>query len=295
MDNDRMKSVVERLSSPASYDVVLNKSHDAEGRLSYAVVTQIVKIAREILFPGYFGDLRVTEKNVEYYTGIGLEKLYTLLVSQIRCGYCFSNLSDDERDESCLAIAEQKAAEFIEYLPELRGVLYKDVLATYDADPAAKNLGEIIFAYPGIRAMINYRIAHRLFEMKIPVLPRIITEMAHSKTGIDIHPGAAIGEYFFMDHGTGIVIGETCIIGNHVSLYQGVTLGAKSFTLDHNGNPIKDIPRHPIIKDNVTIYAGATLLGRITVGEGAIIGGNVWLTEDVPAGAKCTQKKSSKI
>lgn len=294
MDNDRLKAVIERLSSPQSYDPVINKAHDTEGRLSYSIVAQIVKMSREILFPGYFGDIRVTERNLEYYMGIGLEKLHALLVSQIRCGYCFTYRTEANSEKPCLELAESQAAAFIEYLPTLREILYKDVMATYDADPAAKNIGEIIFAYPGIRAMINYRIAHRLFEMQVPILPRIITEMAHAKTGIDIHPGATIGEYFVIDHGTGIVVGETCIIGNHVTLYQGVTLGAKNFTLDHNGNPMKDIPRHPIIEDNVTIYAGATLLGRITVGEGAVIGGNVWLTEDVPAGVKWTLKKSSK-
>jgi serine O-acetyltransferase len=170
-------------------------------------------------------------------------------------------------------------------------VLATDVEAAYNGDPAAKNYGEIISCYPVIKALINYRIAHELHKLGVPLIPRILTEMAHSETGIDIHPGAQIGTHFTIDHGTGVVIGETCIIGNNVKLYQGVTLGAKSFPLDADGNPIKGIARHPILEDNVIVYSNATILGRITIGKDAVIGGNIWVTENVPAGARIVQKK----
>ena len=175
--------------------------------------------------------------------------------------------------------------------PRLRRLLATDVEAAYNGDPAARSFGEVISCYPAIRALSNYRIAHELHVLGVPLLPRFITEMAHSETGIDIHPGAQIGEHFTIDHGTGVVIGETCIIGSRVKLYQGVTLGARSFPLDDNGNPIKGIPRHPILEDDVIVYSNATILGRITVGRGATVGGNIWVTEDVPAGARIVQRK----
>ena len=171
-------------------------------------------------------------------------------------------------------------------------MLYKDLEAISNNDPAAKDYNEIIFCYPGMQAVINYRIAHLLYKQNIPIIPRIITEMAHSSTGIDIHPGATIGEYFCIDHGTGVVIGETCIIGNNVTLYQGVTLGAKNFTYDSTGNPV-NAPRHPILEDNVTVYSNSTILGRITIGKNTVVGGNIWLTTSVPANSKILQKKAS--
>ena len=163
------------------------------------------------------------------------------------------------------------------------------MVAAYNGDPAAKSYGEVIFCYPAIRAISNYRIAHALLRLDVPLIPRIITEMAHSETGIDIHPGATIGNYFTIDHGTGVVIGETAVIGHNVKLYQGVTLGAKSFPLDADGNPIKGIDRHPKIGNNVIIYANSTILGNIRVGDGAVIGGNIWVDKDVPPGAKLRQ------
>lgn len=164
-----------------------------------------------------------------------------------------------------------------------------DAQAAFCGDPAAKGVGETIFCYPSITALAHHRIAHELYRLEVPLIPRIISEMAHSDTGIDIHPGARIGEYFFIDHGTGTVIGETSVIGNNVRIYQGVTLGARSFPLDDEGNPVKGIPRHPIVEDDVIIYSGATILGRVTIGKGAEIGGNVWLTRDVPPGARVVQ------
>jgi serine O-acetyltransferase len=189
------------------------------------------------------------------------------------------------------AKAENNAVDLIEFLPEMRRMLVSDVEATFLNDPAAKNFGEVIFSYPGIRAITNYRLAHKLVQLQVPLVPRIISEMAHSETGIDIHPRAQIGENFTIDHGTGVVIGSTCIIGNNVKIYQGVTLGAKSFPLDEHGNPIKGIPRHPIVEDDVVIYAGATILGRVTIGKGSIIGGNVWVTTDLPPNSRILQKR----
>ncbi len=181
------------------------------------------------------------------------------------------------------------ARAFIGRLPEIRRVLETDVQAAYEGDPALSNPDEAIFCYPGLLAITSQRLAHELLKLKVPLIPRIITEHAHSLTGIDIHPGARIGERFFIDHGTGVVIGETSIIGNNVRIYQGVTLGAKSFPLDEHGNPIKGIDRHPIVEDDVTIYSNATILGRVTLGKGSVIGGNVWLTRSVPPGSTVTQ------
>ena len=164
----------------------------------------------------------------------------------------------------------------------------------FRSDPAAHSQAEIIFCYPGLRAICNYRIAHKLLELDVPFIPRIISEMAHSETGIDIHPAAKIGLSFTIDHGTGVVIGATSIIGNNVTIYQGVTLGAKNFPLDDDGNPIKGIPRHPIIGDNVIIYSNATILGRITIGDNAVIGGNLWVTQDVAPGSRVQQPRPQK-
>jgi serine O-acetyltransferase len=187
--------------------------------------------------------------------------------------------------------AERLALLFIDALPEIKRLLYTDVQAMFDNDPAAPNYGEVIFCYPVVKAMTHYRIAHKLHELHVPVIPRIITELAHSKTGIDIHPGAQIGEYFAIDHGTGVVIGETSIIGNHVTLYQGVTLGSKSFKYDAQGNML-NIPRHPIIEDYVTVYSNASILGRITIGHHSVIGGNIWVTHNVAPNSRIQQSKA---
>ena len=176
-------------------------------------------------------------------------------------------------------------------MPAIRHTLYTDVKPAYDGDPAATSYAEIISCYPAIKALVNYRIAHELSVIGVPLIPRMIAEMAHSETGIDIHPKATIGDYFTIDHGTGVVIGETCVIGRHVKLYQGVTLGAKSFPLDSQGNPIKGIPRHPILEDNVVVYANATILGRITIGEGCVVGANTWVMEDMAPQTKKYNKK----
>ena len=185
--------------------------------------------------------------------------------------------------------AAEIAAAVIDRLPQVRRILATDVEAAYLGDPAAQNYGEVISCYPVIKALTCYRVAHELYQHHVPLIPRILTEMAHSETGIDIHPGAQIGEQFTIDHGTGVVIGATCVIGTGVKLYQGVTLGAKSFPLDDQGNPVKNIPRHPILEDGVIVYSNATILGRVTIGRQAVIGANVWLTRDVAPGEKVTK------
>ena len=255
---------------------------------SVQTVREIVDIIREIVFPGYFGSPLVTENSVQYYIGVNGERLYHLLFGQIHRALTFE-INDDH---DVRLIADEKTFLFIEKIPEIKRILSTDIKAMYDNDPAAKNYGEIILCYPAIRALLNYRIAHELFLSGIPLIPRIITEMAKTETGIDIHPGAVIGEYFSIDHGTGVVIGQTAIIGNHVFLYQGVTLGAKNFVLDEIGNPI-DLPRHPILEDNVIVYSNASILGRITIGKGTIVGGNVWLTHSVPPHSRITQHKAT--
>lgn len=249
---------------------------------------EVINLVKSIVFPDFFNRRRNSCVTRVHYVGVGIDKLYSLLLTEIENGLRF----DDTRSE-CEAkeMATKITLEFIDRLPEIKRVLLTDVEAMYNNDPAVENYGEIILCYPVVQAMVHYRVAHALLKIGMPVLPRIITELAHSATGIDIHPGAEIGEYFSIDHGTGVVIGETCVIGNHVTLYQGVTLGAKNFSLDESGRPV-NLPRHPIIEDNVTIYSNATVLGRITIGHDSIIGGNIWLTYSVPPGSKVLQRKA---
>jgi len=253
-------------------------------------LTKIVDLFRSIIFPGYYGDTITDNDTLGYHLGLNLEQLYNLLKEQVQNGLCFNATEDQCIESEKLAPDITKA--LINKLPELKRIVSTDIKATFDSDPAAKSYGEVIFCYPTIRAVFNYRIAHELLKLGVPVIPRVITELAHSETGIDIHPGAKIGEYFSIDHGTGVVIGETSIIGNHVKLYQGVTLGAKSFTLDEKGNPL-NIPRHPILEDYVVVYANTSILGRITIGRNSTIGGNVWLTNSIPPGSRILQSKAT--
>lgn len=281
------QDIVEELCKAESYKTVVHFGKHNIPMPSIEALSEIMELLRAILFPGYFMESDITPENITYYTGAKLDKVLFLLTEQIRRGYCFfCETSLKEMCPTCASKPQETAYQLILALPEIRRMLSLDTLAAYEGDPAATRYGETVFCYPSIRVMINQRIAHQLYKTGVPLIPRMITEMAHSETGIDINPGARIGEKFFIDHGTGVVIGETCIIGNNVKLYQNVTLGAKSFPLDENGNPIKGIPRHPIIEDNVVIYAGATILGRITIGKNAMIGGNVWLTESVPSNSK---------
>ena len=289
---DILKEAVDALSCPASYQGLLHRHRDGDPLPSGKALRRAVELTRSIVFPGYFGLSNVSSRTLQYHTGVQVEELYEVLTEQLLAGLCFEDTGEDLcrlREK-----AEEAAGVFIGGLPLLRQTLATDVEAAYNGDPAAKSYGEVISCYPAIRAISNYRMAHRLLELGVPLIPRIITEMAHSETGIDIHPGAQIGTHFTIDHGTGVVIGETCVIGSHVKLYQGVTLGAKSFPLDADGNPVKGIPRHPILEDDVIVYSNATILGRITIGRGATVGGNIWVTEDVPAGARIVQTKAKK-
>jgi serine O-acetyltransferase len=252
-------------------------------------VIQIVEDLRSVFFPGYFGTSDLHDQSLHYYIGATLARALRALEEQVRRGVAFSERHDLETCVHCQETAQAVTKAFLARLPAIRRVLLTDVEAAYEGDPALKSRDEAIFAYPGMFAITNQRIAHELHVLGVPLIPRIITEHAHTTTGIDIHPGAAIGEKFFIDHGTGVVIGETSILGDRVRIYQGVTLGAKSFPLDEKGNPIKGVDRHPVVEDDVVIYAGATILGRITIGKGSSIGGNVWLTHGVPPGSRVTQ------
>ena len=287
-----LAQTVTELSEDSSLKGLFHEHQDGDPLPSGKVLHEIIELCRAILFPGFYGKSTVNHHTITYHIGVNIERLYNLLTEQIHAGLCFDaketgDCACDTKREKAIDLAGQ----FISRLPALREVLATDVEAAYNGDPAAESYGEIISCYPIIKALSNYRISHELLLLGVPLIPRIITEMAHSETGIDIHPAARIGHHFTIDHGTGGVIGATCIIGNHVKLYQGVTLGAKSFPLDDDGHPIKGIPRHPILEDDVIVYSNATILGRITVGRGATVGGNIWVTEDVPAGARLVQKK----
>lgn len=295
--SEKIAEAVVKLSDYDSFKTLCHQHRDGEPFPSEKVLQEIIELTRSLLFPGFFGHSDVNRHTMIYHVGVNTERLFELLSEQILSGLCFAcedcNRQDNHlrnlRNDAC-----QTAVCFVESLPEMRRILATDVEAAYFGDPAASSYGEVIFCYPAIRAISNYRIAHKLLQLSVPLIPRMITEMAHSETGIDIHPAATIGEYFTIDHGTGVVIGATAIIGNNVKLYQGVTLGAKSFPLDEKGNPIKGIERHPILEDHVIVYSNATILGRITIGEGATVGGNIWVTENVEKGARIVQTKACK-
>ena len=252
-------------------------------------VGRVLDDLRSVVFPGYFGTSDLDHESLEYFVGAALARAMRHLEEEIRRGVAFVERHDYEACAHCGEFAARATRSFLSRVPEIRELAHSDVDAAYEGDPALRHRDEAIFAYPGVFAVTNQRIAHELHLLGVPLIPRIITEQAHAATGIDIHPGAAIGRKFFIDHGTGVVIGETAIVGDRVRLYQGVTLGAKSFPLDAQGRPVKGIPRHPIVEDDVVIYAGATILGRIRIGKGSSIGGNVWLTRDVPPGSRVTQ------
>lgn len=256
-------------------------------------LAQVLDSLRGVLFPMRLGPADLRHESEDFYVGHTLDSVLHALLAQVRLELRyelrhFSNLNDSDIEVR----AVQLVREFSHSLPRIRKLLDSDVLAAFEGDPAARSVDEVLLCYPGILAMIHHRVAHRLYELGVPLLARIVAELAHAATGIDIHPGASIDEGCFIDHGTGVVIGETAVIGKRVRLYQAVTLGAKNFPTDEEGNPVKGLPRHPIVEDEVVIYAGATVLGRVTLGKGASIGGNVWVTHDVPAGAHITQARS---
>ncbi|MGN1262685.1 MAG: serine O-acetyltransferase [Prevotella sp.] len=287
-----LTKTINELSEQESLKGLFHQHRDGNPLPSSKVLEEIIELVRTILFPGYFGKSSVNISTLRYHIGVNIERLHKLLSDQIMAGVCFScRNADDACSQTCKLKAEAIAARLIERLPTIRAILATDVEAAYNGDPAAENYGEIISCYPVIKALTNYRVAHELLRLDVPLIPRIMTEMAHSETGIDIHPAAQIGHHFTIDHGTGVVIGATCIIGNNVKLYQGVTLGAKSFPLDADGNPIKGIPRHPIIEDNVIVYSNATILGRITIGHDSIVGANIWVTDDMKPESKIYKKE----
>lgn len=256
---------------------------------SREVLAQIVADLRAVLFPDHFGPPDLSENALPYYIGHQLDSVLLDLQEQVRRGLYFACDRGEADCHDCSRRAIEITRDFARRLPAVRALLATDIRAAYEGDPALSSADEAVFCYPGIVAVTHYRLAHNLHALGVPLIPRIVTELAHAATGIDIHPGARIGSSFFIDHGTGVVIGETAVVGERVRLYQGVTLGARSFPTDPDGHPIKGRPRHPIVQDDVTIYAGATILGRITIGRGSSIGGNVWLTRGVPPSSHITQ------
>ena len=256
---------------------------------SREALTQITEQLKGALFPMRLGPLDLRHESEDFYVGHTLDAALHALLTQARLELAYVLRHTQPADSVIEQQATTAVRGFAAALPGIRRLLDSDVLAAYQGDPAARSVDEVLLCYPGILAMIHHRIAHTLYALGLPLLARIVAELAHSVTGIDIHPGAKIGPGFFIDHGTGVVIGETAEIGQRVRVYQAVTLGAKRFPTDSEGNLQKGLPRHPVVEDDVVIYAGATILGRVTLGKGATIGGNVWITESVPPGASVTQ------
>jgi serine O-acetyltransferase len=267
-----------------TYDEISKINHLSDRALpSREVIRGILDGLKEVVYPGYFGRRNFTRQNILFHIGDRIYQVYRALTEQVYLAILHECRRTKSECGHCENLAATVALEFLRRLPKVRRLLAGDVQAAYDGDPAARSLDEVIFSYPGLEAITVYRLAHELWDLNVPLVPRIMTEMAHSATGIDIHPGAAIGSNFFIDHGTGVVVGETTVIGNNVRIYQGVTLGALSFPKDETGQLVRGQRRHPTIEDDVIIYSGATLLGGETiVGRGSTIGGNVWLTHSVP-------------
>ncbi len=255
-------------------------------------LADVVGALKGVLFPMRLGPPDLRQESEDFYVAHTLDAALHALLEQVRLELTYGARQQGRGDAGIEAQALLSVRSFAASLPEIRSLLDSDVLAAYNGDPAARGVDEVLLCYPGVLAMIHHRMAHLLYELGLPLLARIVAELAHGQTGIDIHPGAQIGSGFFIDHGTGVVIGETAVIGKRVRLYQAVTLGAKRFPTDLAGNLQKGLPRHPVVEDDVVIYAGATVLGRVTLGKGATIGGNVWLTHDVPPGGHVTQAVS---
>ena len=255
---------------------------------SRAAITEIIGNLAAAMFPNRLGRPDLTDEGIDHYVGNLLDVALHALNEQLRRELLFvSNLDGLSEQDANRAL--EITREFARCLPRIRELLDTDILAAFQGDPAARSVDEVLVCYPGVTAIAHYRMANVLYRLGVPLTARMIAELAHSITGIDIHPGAQIGERFFIDHGTGVVIGETAIIGNNVRLYQAVTLGAKRFPAREDGSLVKGEPRHPIVEDDVVIYAGATVLGRVTIGRGSTIGGNVWLTRSVPPGSNVSQ------
>jgi len=280
---ERWRSAVKRSREPGARELP-----------SREALSLIVDGLRGALFPMRLGppELRQGQESEDYYVGHTLDTVLHSLQAQVRLELRYDARQHGQADSDVEPRVQSTVADFASSLPGIRELLDTDVQAAYHGDPAARSVDEVLICYPGIDAMIHHRLAHRLYSLGVPLLARIVAEKAHGQTGIDIHPGAQIGAGFFIDHGTGVVIGETAVIGERVRMYQGVTLGAKRFPTDETGNLQKGLPRHPIVEDDVVIYAGATILGRVTIGKGSTIGGNIWLTRSVAPGSNVTQANS---
>ncbi|MRW90626.1 serine acetyltransferase [Duganella sp. FT80W] len=284
-----LSSVIEqlRVSREATHNI---RHHGRVRELpSREALTTIVNGLQAVLFPTHYGRPNLTDESIDFFVGDTLNTTLNRLAEQVRRGLQFSAEEAIPDEEALTRQAHDITRQFAAGLPQIRALLVSDVQAAFSGDPAATSVAEIMLCYPGTIAILYYRLAHSLHSLGSPFLARLISDIAHSLTGIDIHPAAQIGASFFIDHGTGVVIGETAIIGQRVRLYQHVTLGAKRFPADEQGVLIKGVPRHPIVEDDVVIYAGATILGRITIGAGSTIGGNVWLTQGVPPGSNVAQ------
>ncbi|MGE4369724.1 MAG: serine O-acetyltransferase EpsC [Burkholderiaceae bacterium] len=290
-----IKPIVQSLNEARrDWRAAQKRSNEPGGREypSPRAMAAVIDNLKGILFPMRLGPIDLRQESEDFYIGHTLDSTLHALLHQVRL-----ELAYQARNENRVATGiDDKAVAcvnaFAQALPEIRRLLDTDVLAAYQGDPAARSVDEVLLCYPGVLAMIHHRIAHQFYKQGLHLLARMSSEIAHSSTGIDIHPGAQIGACFFIDHGTGVVIGETAVIGRRVRIYQAVTLGAKRFPTDESGKLEKGLPRHPIVEDDVVIYAGATILGRVTLGKGCTIGGNVWLINDVPPGAHVTQAES---
>lgn len=284
MDRIEVISKVAAALTKQCSEELLFVNQDVKHLPNRKIIIDMLKELKRVLFPGYYGDENITASVPEYFIGNSLTYIYDMLFQQVEAAL-FYKCDDSQR---CSERAKEVCDYFFERIPYIQEMLLKDVQAAFDGDPAAKSKEDVIFSYPGLFAVCVYRIAHELYVQNVPFIPRIMTEYVHGKTGIDINSGAVIGEYFFIDHGTGVVIGETTRIGNHVKIYQGVTLGALS---TRSGQQLSGVKRHPTIEDNVTIYAGSTILGGETViGKDAVIGGNAFIVESIAPGTKVSVK-----
>jgi serine O-acetyltransferase len=295
IEKDYLNDLVNSICSTYKDTQGINHIEGFNMPLEQNILTVIDKLL-EIVFPGFSGRQRFSINTIAFSIGNILTDLHDELFEQLFFAFRYNCMRDKCEECDVHDLAEHAVKELMDAIPRVRQAMKLDIAAAYEGDPAAISVDEIVVSYPGIKAITIQRFAHLLYHEKVPLIPRMMTEYVHSITGIDIHPGAHLGEGLFIDHGTGVVIGETAKIGNNVKIYQGVTLGALSFPKDACGKIIKGAQRHPTIENNVTIYSGATVLGNITIGEGSIIGGNVWLTEATPAGAKViTEPPSLKI
>jgi serine O-acetyltransferase len=299
MKNDNVKNIVKAIVDTYQDESGINFIDTTNLPLRDRIL-EVLNLLMEVIFPGYTGARDVTSSNISFVVGDILCQIQNQLAEQIERALLHQCRLKQSDCTGCRTMAREVTEHLLAQLPKIRRLLKTDIQAAFDGDPAASSFEEIVLSYPGLRAITTHRIAHELYLKNVPLIPRIMSERAHHETGIDIHPGATIGERFFIDHGTGVVIGETAIIGNNVKIYQGVTLGALA---PAKGQSLRGVKRHPIIEDDVTIYAAATILGNVTIGKGTIIGGNVWIKESVPAGVTVSmarpelvyiQKKSKK-